>query len=130
QGAVLERHAVAAFHCEQLGLAQASDVATLDAHFAGVRPMQTEHGPEQHRLAAARSADYAEHLAGLDVEVHAVVHDLRAEPIDHAAHRNDGSAAHSSEIQLHEHNRKHCVCEDDHEDRLHYGDRRQPAELA
>ena len=54
--------------------------------------MQAEHRPQQHRLAAARAADDAEHFAGIHIEVDAVVHDLRAEAIDDAADGNDWRA--------------------------------------
>ena len=46
---------------------------------AGRRPVQADDRAQQHRLAGARAADHAEHLAAPHVEIELVVHHLLAE---------------------------------------------------
>ena len=43
---------------------------------------QADDGAQQHRLAGARAADHAQHLAAIDVEIDMVVDDLVAEAVD------------------------------------------------
>ncbi len=85
QRAALEHDAVAPLDREQLAIRLPRDLHALDADRARHRLLQAEHRAQQHRLAAARAADDAEHLARLDVEVEAVMHDLAAEAVDDAA---------------------------------------------
>ena len=65
-------------------------VATFGQHSPFGRPAQPEDGAKQHRLAAARAADYPEDLALANLETHAVVHDLCAEPVHHVPDDDDG----------------------------------------
>ena len=51
--------------------------------------MQAEHRPQQDRLAAPGAADDAEDLARIDVQIDAIVHNLRTETVDDAADGDD-----------------------------------------
>src|SRR6185295_11542542 len=92
QGAVLERDAVVAFHFAQLALADRADIAAVKFHASRAWTLQPENGPEKHRLAAARAADDAEHLAVHHLHIEPVVHELRAEAVDDARDLDDGFA--------------------------------------
>ena len=61
-------------------------------HFARLRPLQSEDGPQQHGFARPRAADDAEHFAALHGHVEAVVHDLRAEAVHEPLDFDDGFA--------------------------------------
>src|SRR5262245_49816315 len=87
--AALEHDAVAALHRKELALGHVRHLVTLDPDRALRRLLQAEERPEQHGLAAAGAADDAEDLAGADLEVEPVVHDLAAEPVDDAARLDD-----------------------------------------
>ena len=64
-------------------------VAAQDLDAARHRPVEADDGAQQHRLAGARAADDADHLAAPHIEVDAVMDDLRAERIDQVAHPDD-----------------------------------------
>src|ERR1700722_18625492 len=70
----------------QFGGAHGADLAAVEQHAAGIGPAQSEDGTQQYRLAGARAADDAEHLSFEHLHVDAVVHQLLAEAVDHAAH--------------------------------------------
>src|SRR6185437_17175573 len=57
---------------------------------AGLRPLQAEDAPEQHRLAGTGGADDTEHLVLPDLHVEFVVDDLGAEAVAEAAHLQYG----------------------------------------
>ena len=65
------------------------DVDAEDPDRAGRRAVQPDDRAQEHRLAGARAADDAQHLAAVDVEVEPVVHHLGAEAVDEAAHLDD-----------------------------------------
>ena len=60
QRALLEGHAVARLHRAQRAAGELGDVLALDADRAGLRPLQAEDAPQQHRFAGAGAADDAE----------------------------------------------------------------------
>ncbi len=62
------------------------DIVAQDVDAARLRPVEADDGAQQHRLAAARAADDAQHLAAPDIEIEAVMHRLRAEPRHQPAH--------------------------------------------
>ena len=103
----------------------------------GRRAVQPDDRAQQHRLAGARAADDAEHLAAIDVEVEAVVDDLGAEAVDEAAHLDDRLALAApasarppppSDVHRGEEDREDRVEHDDEEDREHHRGRGQPPE--
>src|SRR5262249_28942392 len=55
----------------------------------GGRTVQSDDRAQQHRLAGARTADHAQHLAPADIEIEPVMDHLLAEAGDEAANRND-----------------------------------------
>ena len=86
QGAGLESDAVVRLDGAQLRPAHARDVAAVDAHHPGDRALQSEDGPQQHRLAGAGAADDAEHLVGAHFHVEPVVHHLGPEAVHQPLH--------------------------------------------
>ena len=68
----------------QFTIGEACEVGAEETHLATLRPVQAKDGAQQHALAGSRSADDAEHLAGDDRHVEAIVHGLRAETVDDA----------------------------------------------
>ena len=56
------------------------------------RPVKPDDGAQQHRLAGARAADDAQHLAAPHIEIETVMDDLRAERVDQTADPDDGVA--------------------------------------
>ena len=86
QRPLLEGDAVAGLDRAQLRRAHAGDVGAVDAHHPGLRALQPEDAPQQHRLARARAADDAEHLVPLDLHVEPVVNHLGAEAVDQPVH--------------------------------------------
>src|SRR3990172_7509114 len=79
QRAALEQHAPVLLQAAPAGLTQAADVLPEHGDRAGGGAVEADDRAQQNRLAAARSADDAEDLARLHVEVEAVMHDLSAE---------------------------------------------------
>ncbi len=69
---ILEHHLHIARHLAALVGRQRRDVAPFQAQRAGARLMQAHQRAAQRRLAAARLADDAQHLAGPDLHAHAV----------------------------------------------------------
>src|SRR5262249_48992108 len=82
----LECDPVAGLDGAQLRFGEVRDVVAADAHRAGERALQSQDGPQEHRLARARAADDAEHLVLVDLHVEPVVHHLPAEAVHQAAH--------------------------------------------
>src|SRR5262249_22181262 len=64
-------------------------------HAPGLRPVQPGQRPQQHRLAGARAAGDAQHLARHHVQAQVVVHALRAKAVDDAAGAEQGRRLHS-----------------------------------
>ena len=101
-------------------------------------PVEPDDRAQQHRLAGARAADDAEHLAAVDVEIEIVVDDLTAEAVDEAADLDDrlamGQCCHGCVLARHqtftsrEEDREDRVEHDDEEDREHHRSRGQPPE--
>ncbi len=89
QRPLLEGDPVVRLDQAQLRRRHLRDVLTLDADHAGLRALQSQNAPEQHRLARARAADDAEHLVFIDLHVQAVVHQLGAEAVDQSANLQD-----------------------------------------
>ena len=122
QRAVLEQHApararlVAPLARAQLGADRLPNTSIR----ARGRPVEADDRAQQHRLAGARAADDAQHLAAVDVEVEMVVDDLRAEPVDEAAHRDDGRRIAASGVRSPRRrgSRTTASSDDDEEDRL------------
>ncbi len=92
QRAVLEEDTPAPLDRALLGLRHVAArlAEDLDASFA--RPVEPEDGPKKHRLARARSADDAQDLAAVDVEVEMVVNDLPPELVAQVPHGDDDLA--------------------------------------
>ena len=100
QRALLEGDAVGGLDLLELALVD-SCVRSRPSmqHLARLRPLQAEDGAQQHRLAGARAADDAEHLALLHGHVEMVVHHLRAEAVDQPAHFDEGFGHQMSSCQ-------------------------------
>ena len=69
QRPLLEEHPPAPADRGELGVGAVEDVDAEDPDRAGRRAVQPDDRAQQHRLAGARAADDAEHLAPVDVEV-------------------------------------------------------------
>jgi hypothetical protein len=72
--------------------AELVDIVAEDFDRSGALVQQSEDRPCQHGLAGARSADKAEHLAAIEVEVEPVHDELVAEAYFQAAHADDDLA--------------------------------------
>ena len=68
------------------GRLSAVEIAPVDLDDAGLLGLQAEDRARQHRLAGARGADEAQHLAAPDVEIEPVHHLARAEGDFETAH--------------------------------------------
>ena len=68
------------------------EIVAVDFDRAGALGQQPEDGAGEHRLAGARGADEAEHLAAADVEVEPVHHQMVAEADLQPAHADDDFA--------------------------------------
>ena len=64
---------------QTFGFDTALQVATEEAHTAGIGPAQSKDRTQQHRLAHARTPDDTEHVAFIDLHVEPGVHGLSAE---------------------------------------------------
>src|SRR6056297_803808 len=86
---VLEHHAGAPVEARTRLLVRRKRVEAEEPDTARLRPAQPHDGAQEHRLAGARAAHHAQHLAALDVEVEIVVHDMAAELVADTAQRDD-----------------------------------------
>src|SRR6185437_11469980 len=89
QRSLLEGDAVTRLYRAQRGTGELRDVMPLDADRAGLRPLQAEDAPQQHRLAGAGATDDAEHFVLPDLHVQPVMDHLGTEAVDQAAHLED-----------------------------------------
>jgi hypothetical protein len=89
QRAILEQDPPALFQRNRIGFAQMRHIVAQHVDAARVGPLEPDYGAQQHRFAAARAADDAQHLAAPDIEIEAVVDRLRAEPRHQPAHPDD-----------------------------------------
>jgi hypothetical protein len=90
QRAVLEQHAGAALDMQPIGGIVRTRVDAKYRDLARVGRAQPDQRAHQHRFAAARTADHAQDLAGAYVQVEVLVHRLRTEAVEHAAHADHG----------------------------------------
>jgi hypothetical protein len=84
QRPLLEQHAPAALDDVPAAARGVGHVLAEQLDRAAVGDLQADDGVEQDRLAGARAADHAQHLAALGGQVQAVVDDVVAEPRDQA----------------------------------------------
>src|SRR5262249_41690982 len=77
--AALEEHAPAGLQAPPRRLAQAGRVLAEHCDAPRRRLVESDDRAQQHRLAGARAADDAEHLARQDLEAEVVVYDLLPE---------------------------------------------------
>src|SRR6185437_808407 len=89
QRSLLEGDPITRLDRTQRGARELRDVMPLYPYGAGLRPLQAEDAPQQHRLAGAGAADDAEHLVLPDFQLQAVVNHLGAEAVDEAPHLQD-----------------------------------------
>src|SRR6476661_10380188 len=76
---VLEQDAATLLDRDALAVRKLRHLLPENLHAAGGGPVQADDRAQKHRLAAAGSADDAENLTLVDVEIEIVVHDLASE---------------------------------------------------
>ncbi len=92
QGAVLKQDSPAFFDVAPRGIVHRQEVAAEHLDPAGRRPVEPDDRPQQDRFPTSRPANDAKNLAAEHVEVEAVMDNFGAEPVDEAAHADDGFA--------------------------------------
>ena len=92
QRALLEGDAVTRLDLLELGGRHAREIPAHEQHLAGLWPLQSEDGPQQHGFSRPGTADDAEHFAALHGHVETVVHDLPAEAVLEALDLDEGFA--------------------------------------
>ena len=92
QRALLKQHAPSLADLQMLARRQLVDVVAEDFDRSRLFVQEAQDRPGQHRLAGAGSADKAEHLAAIEIEIEPVHHQVVAEADLEAAHANDDFA--------------------------------------